>query len=302
MRLSKRLKHGITYAAARGLGRVIDILPRRAALNLGAWLGLAAWQLLPRDRYRTHRHLGLVYGDALDERQKNLLCRRFFVHSGRSLADVIRFQRHFEREIKPIVTTEGMEHFERAHARGKGVVGVTGHLGNFELLAAYISSLGYRCAVIGRQMYDRRMDQLLVSNREAMGLTNISVGESPRHLLSWLREGGVVGVLIDFDSISIRSDFVPIMGRMALTPIGQSLIGLRAGAAFVPIVCVRAAEDRYRVIVRPEVTIEPTGDVEADARAMTAACSRELDELIFSYPDQWPWLKNRWLTPTTHRP
>jgi KDO2-lipid IV(A) lauroyltransferase len=151
-------------------------------------------------------------------------------------------------------------------------------------------------------MYDRRMDQLLVANREAMGLTNIAVGDSPRRLLGWLKEGGVVGALIDFDSISVRSDFVPVMGRMALTPTGQSRIGLRAGAAFVPIACVRTEDDRYRIIIRPEVTITPTGDEEADARAMTAACSRELDQLILSYPDQWPWLKNRWLTPTTYVP
>lgn len=302
MRLSKRLKHAVAYAAARGMGGLINVLPRPLALNIGSWLGLAAWRLLPRDRYRTHRHLGLVYGDDLDEREKHLLCRRFFVHSGRSLIDVIRFQRHFEREIKPIVAVEGLEHFERAHARGKGVIGVTAHLGNFELLAAYISSLGYRCAVIGREMYDRRLDRMLVANREAMGLTNIAVGDSPRKLLGWLKEGGVVGALIDFDSISIRSDFVPVMGRMALTPVGQSLIGLRAGAAFVPIVCVRSPGDCYRIIIRPEVAIRPTGDDDADALTITAACSRELDELILSYPDQWPWLKNRWLTPTTYRP
>jgi len=297
MRLSKRLKRGAIYLFARALFGVIDRLPRQLALFVGASAGLAAWGLSRRDRYRISRHLTLVYGDQMPPRQKVAIGRSFFVKSGKNAADMLRCRRRYESEIKPLITAEGLEHFEAAHRRGRGVFGVTGHIGNFELLAVYFASLGYTTAAIGREIYDRRLDELLVAQRAALGVTNIVTTDSPRRILKWLKDGNVIGVLIDFDSISVRSDFVPVFGRPALTPVGQTIIGLKAGAAFVPMACVRTAADRYRVIVRPEVRIEPSGDFDEDVRAVTLACSRELEQIIRQYPDQWIWLKNRWLTP-----
>ena len=111
----------------------------------------------------------------------------------------------------------------------------------------------------------------------------------------------MLGVLIDFDSISVRSEFVPVFGRPALTPGGQTILGLKTGAAFVPMACVRTEDNRYHIIVRPEIKINPSDDFDRDVIAVTTACSRELEKIIVQYPDQWIWLKNRWLTPPSYR-
>ena len=301
MRVGKRLRHALTVALIRTLKTVLIRLPRSLALFVGAIGGLGAWACLGRDRYRIHRHLTLVYADRLSTSQKRQFGRRFFINSVMNLVDLLRLERHFTRELKPLIEVIGWHHFEQAHNRGKGVIGVTAHLGNFELLAVYVASLGYKTAVIGRQLYEPRLDELLVANRQALGLANIATSESPRKLIHWLQEGNVIGILIDFDSISVRSTFVPAFGRMALTPVGQSVIGLRTGAALVPTACVRLPGDRYRVIFRPEVRIETSGDLERDARELTARCTAELEKLIMAYPDQWIWLKNRWLTPTSYQ-
>ncbi len=296
MALLKRLKRSVTVVLVRALSAGLNKVPRSLATFVGSVLGLTAFRLLPRDRYRIVRHLSLVYGDSLSHREKERIARRFFINSGRNLTDVIRFRDHFDDEITSLVDVEGMEHFDAAYRRGKGLVSITGHLGNFELGAAYVAGLGYKLAVIGRQMYDSRLDELLVGNRETRGLTNIATNDSPRRFYRWLKDGGAVGVLIDIDSIRVRSIFVPVFGRSALTPVGQTLIGLKADAAFVPMACVRTPSDRYRLIVRPEVRIERTGDIDRDAWLMTAACSAALEQLIDEYRDQWIWLKNRWLT------
>jgi KDO2-lipid IV(A) lauroyltransferase len=297
MRLGKRLKRGATYLFARALAGLLDRLPRRSALFIGAAAGLAAWSTLPKDRHRITRHLSLVYGDRLTREEQRAIGRRFFVNSGKNLADVLRCRRHYDNEIKPLITVEGLEHFDRAYKRGRGVLGITGHIGNFELLAVYFASLGYNAAAIGREMYDRRLDEMLVAQREALGVTNIATTDSPRRIIAWLKQGGVLGVLIDIDSIRVRSEFVPVFGRPALTPIGQSIIGLKTGAAFVPVACVRTEDNRYHVIVRPEIKIEPSSDFDRDVKRVTAACSRALEGIIERYPDQWIWMKNRWLTP-----
>jgi len=269
---------------------------------LGAWLGLAAWELIVREQHRVHRHLSLVYHEKLSYEQRHNIGRDFFVNSGKNLADIVRFRRFFETEIKPLVSTEGLEHWEAAYRRGKGLIGVTGHIGNFELLAAYMSSLGYDVAVIGREMYDARLDRLLIENRQAIGLTNISTIDSPRKALTWLKSGKVLGVLIDTDSSRVRSMFIPAFGRMANTPIGQTMIGLKAGSVFVPSACLRTEDNRYRIIIKPPVEIEPSGDFESDTYELTLRCTKALEEIIDRYKNQWIWLHNRWRTKNSFRP
>jgi len=297
LRWLKPFKRWATYQLVRGCTFVFNWIPRRLAVFLGGWIGLAVWRLSPRAQHRIARHLTLVYGDRMTSREKTSIGRRFCVNSGRNLADILRFRKHFQCQILPLIDAEGMEHFDAACRKGKGVFGVTGHIGNFELLAAYVQSRGYEVAVIGREMYDRRLDRLLIQNREAVGLTNIATTESPKRLIDWLRHGRVVGVLIDIDSSRVRGMFIPVFGRWAHTPIGQTILGLRCGSEFVPTACVRTDENRYRVIARPAVKVEPSGDFNRDVYNVTLECTRALEAIIREYPDQWPWHQSRWRTP-----
>ena len=277
MRLSKELKHNLVFRLAEITIAVINLLPRRTALFVGSALGLLAWGVLVRERYRVFRHLSLVYGDCLSNTEKSHIGRSFFINSGKNLIDVIRLQKHYDYEIKPLVRIEGREHWDRAYSKGKGVIGITGHIGNFELLAVHMASLGYRIAVIGRELYDTRIDQLLVANREALGLANIATTDSPRKLLQWLKEGGAVGILIDTDSSRVRGIFIPVFGRLAQTPVGQSILALKTGAALLPMVCLRNEDNTYRIVIKPEITVDRTGDSDRDVYNLTLKSSRILE-------------------------
>ncbi len=295
-RVLKRFKNSLIYYLTRLLIWTLNILPRKISLGIGGWLGKLAWRLIDRDRQRVHDNLQIAYGDKLSYSEREETGRQFFINSGRNLVDVLRFAKHFQDEIRPLVEVEGLEYFEAAAKRGKGIFGVTGHLGNFELLAAYMQSLGYSCAVIGREMYDKRQNEQLVRNRESVGLVNIATTDSPKMIVGWLRKGGVVGVLIDIDSMRVRSAFVPFFGREANTPIGQSIIAVKTGAALVPMACLRMPGDRYKVVIRPEISFQRTGDVETDAITATALCTKALEELIDAHRDQWMWIHTRWNT------
>lgn len=302
MRLFKQTKRTAVYWFLRGCVWLFNAVPRRLAGYVAGWLGLAVWKLSARDQHRTLRHLTLVQGDRLSHREKLTLGRSFFINSGKNLADVLRFKKHFASQIKPLVEAQGLEHFDAAYRKGRGVLGVTGHIGNFELLAAFIRSEGYDAAVIGRELYDPRLDRLLIENREAVGLTTIATTDSPKHILAWLKQGKALGVLIDTDSHRVRGEFVPAFGRWSYTPVGQTILALKTGAAMVPMACLRTPDDRYRVLIRPAVKVEPTGDFDADVYNVTLKCTQALEAIIRAYPDQWPWQHNRWRTrrrPTT---
>lgn len=292
----KTIKRSLVYLLTRFLVFFFNIVPRRVALFLASWLALAAWKLLPRERYRVFRHLSAVYKDTLTPSEKNLIGRNFFVNSGKNLADVFRFRKHFHSEIKHLVTVEGLEYFEQAYQNGKGILGITGHIGNFELLAAYIADRGYEIAVIGREMYDPRLDKLLVENREAMGLVNFATTDSPKKIFSWLKEGKALGVLIDNDSFRVRGMFIPAFGRLSNTPVGQTIIGLRAGAAFLPMACLRTRDNRYKVIIYPPVEYAHGDTSDNCIYQVTLKCTKALEEIIDSHKDQWSWIHNRWRT------
>lgn len=292
----KKLKREAVYLIARFFVWLCNIVPRNLAIFVGGWLGLAAWKLIPRDQHKVHRHLSLAYPNQLTCGQRENIGRGLFINFGRNLADLVRFKKHFASEIKPLISVEGLEHFDAAYHRGKGMIGITGHIGNFELLAAYLASCGYRIAVIGRELQDRRLDKFLTENRNAVGLKNIATTDSPRRVLSWLKSGGVLGVLIDTDSTRVRNMFIPAFGRLSNTPVGQTIIGLRAGSAFLPAVCLRLPNNRYKVVLRPAIEISPSGDTERDVYEVTLKCTKALEEIIDEHRDQWIWLHNRWRT------
>ena len=296
MRLYKQTKRFAVYLLVRCLAALFNIIPRNVAIVAGGWIGLTAWTLATRDQHRALRHLTLVYGRQLCHREKVRLARDFFINSGKNIADFMRFEKHFHNEILPLIEVEGLEHFDAAYRRGKGLIGVTGHIGNFELLAAYIQSRGYEVAVIGRELSNPHLDRMLLANREAAGLVTIATTDSPKRMLGWLKGGKALGVLIDTDSHRVRGEFIPAFGRWSYTPVGQTVLGLRTGSAFVPIACVRTLDNRYKVIVCPEVKTDPGADPDAEIYRVTLECTKALEGIIRTYPDQWPWQHNRWRT------
>ncbi len=296
MKFRKRIKRNAVYGLARFMLWFLNAIPRSVAMLIGAMVGLTAWQILPKEQHRSLRHLTLVFEDELTAAERYRIGRGFFINSGKNLADLVRFKKHYASQIRQLVEVEGLEHFDEAYRRGKGVFGVTGHIGNFELLAVHVASMGYDIAVIGREMYDRRLNQLLIENRQSLGLTNIATTDSPRVMLRWLKQGGAVGVLIDNDSVRVRSMHIPAFGRLSNTPIGQTVMALKSGAALIPMACLRTNDNRYRIIIRPEVKTDSSLPEKDRIYRATALCTKELEKIIVQYPDQWAWHHNRWRT------
>lgn len=290
----KQIKRTSLVALAKLFIGVVNQLPRRLALTIGSWLGLVIWWVSVKDQHRIARHLKMVYRESKSFSERHLIGRRFFVNSAKNLIDVVRSRRHYVSQIKPLMDVTGLEHYEKALKDGHGIIGLTAHLGNFEMIGTYLSSIGYPIAVIGRRMYDDRLDELLVGGRQAMGITNFYTTDSARTILKWLKNGGVIGVLMDTDSFRVRSMMVPAFGRLSYTPIGHIAMAVQVGATIIPSFCLRTDDDRYKVLIKPPIRYELTGDKEKDIYRVAAMCNKVVDETIKEYPEQWIWLHNRW--------
>jgi len=124
----------------------------------------------------------------------------------------------------------GWEEILRAQASGRPLVLVTGHCGNWEILAAALNCRGLRMAVVARSLDEPRLQGMLAGLRDRFGTATIERGSdgAARQILGLLRRGGALGMLIDQDT-KVDGVWVPFFGRPAFTPVGAAKLALRQG-------------------------------------------------------------------------
>ena len=224
----RRLKNNLLFALIAGIFKFMQALPLGWARSLGGRLGRLFFLLVPYERRKALRQLKIAFPEKSEE-QRYEIARAALGSLGVGGAEFMRFDRMKASELDSwIESVEGFEHFEKARAKGRGIVAVTLHLGNWELLAAYVAAR-MPTAVVARQVYDARLDERLVQIREKLGFKVFARNTSVKPILRWLKEGGVLGVLADQDT-SIDSVFVDLFGKKAKTPSGPAWLAAATGA------------------------------------------------------------------------
>jgi len=291
----RKLKNDLIYIVLKGLLFAFGRIPRDWSLRLGGMIGEIASILDFKERKLAVSNLDLAFGDTWSSQRKELVARECFVKIALNAVDVIQSRRWTSDNLAELVSVDGWEHFESAFEKNKGVIGLTGHIGNFELMAAWFSSVRkIPLSAIGRKLYDERLDRMLVKNRERFGIENVVSDAAARQVVGILRSGRMLGVLLDVDSSKFSGKFVPFFGVPAKTAAGPILIGRRTGSPVVPMAMFRTEDDRYIIRILPAFDIPCGDDKEADIVDALIRCNRALEELIRFDPTQWAWIHNRW--------
>ena len=189
----------------------------------------------------------------------------------------------------------GTGKLEEVLARGHGVIALTGHLGNWELLASYFRHRGFPGAIVARRIYYEPFDRVLVRLRQSGLVSTIYHDDPPRALLAELRANHVVGMSADQDIDRLDGVFVPFFGKPAWTPTAPAKIALASGAAIVPVFLIHEGEG-YRLFVEGPIEPLPSHSKEEAIEAMTVAWSQVVERFIRKFPDQWVWMHHRWRT------
>ena len=293
-RAKKKVKNWLLYKFITSIISVLNFLPRKSSISLGRFLGRLAYFIIADARKRTQNNLKIAFGKEKNQRELKKLALNVFENVGKNVVDAVRLKNMKCDQIEKITKIEGLEYFDNAYKMGKGVIPLTGHIGNFELLAAYFSLKGYKVSVIGRELYDPRLDALLVKTRETVGLENIPSSASVKQIIKTLRSGRALGVLADQDSSRVRGVFVDFFGRPARTPVGPILLAYKTQSPIVPMAIVRDKEDKYKIIVKEPIELVFSGDKENDLVETTQKCTKVLESIIREYPSQWLWMHDRW--------
>ena len=289
--LIKRLRNVAIYHAVRAFISLMNAVPRRCALMVSGWTGAVAYLAARGSRRLTLDNLTLAYGDEKSSRQIRQLGRSVFRELGRNVVDVARMPRVTAENVDDLVRADGLSYLESAYGEGRGVVAVSAHLGNFELMGTYLALKGYAVTVVAAPLYDARLDALLVRNRMRGGLNVVSRDRAATAVFRALKKGHVVGLLVDQDTRGTGIT-VPFFGWPARTPTGPAVLAYRSGAPIVPMAIHRLPNDTHLVTVRPP--IRPAGGNPDDVERTTCEYTAELERFIRRAPAQWVWLHDRW--------
>jgi len=290
------VRHRLEYAIVWLWVKTIGLLPRPLARAKGISLGLLVYLLHGRLRRVGMRNLELAL-PAMPRHERRRVLRGVYVSLGRQLAEVCLFPRYTRENVSQVVVYDGFENFERAHARGKGVLFLTGHLGAWELSAFAHSLQGHPLSIVMRSLDNPYVDALIQSYRTMHGNRTVDKDDFVRGLLQAMRAGQTVGILMDTNMTPPQGVFVDFFGIPACTASGLARIALRTDAAVVPSFTVWDAKLRkYILRFDPAVELVRTGDSERDIVANTAKFTKIIEDFVRRDPDQWLWVHRRWKT------
>lgn len=293
-RFVRRRKDALTYHAARLALWVPRQLPLDTALRLADRIGDLIYAVDRKTRERALAHLDIAYGETLPGAEKERIARAALRNAARCFVEVTHME-DLKARFGAYVTVEGWEHVHAVLEAGKGAIVVTGHIGNWEVLAAYFAGRGIPIAGIARQMNDPRLNRLLVDFRARNGVRTI-MRESPssgREILKVLHERGVLALLIDQD-IQAPSVSAPFFGRMARTPAAAAALAVRRDLPIVPAFARRRPHGGHYLSVLPPLYPPHSGDRRADVLTLTRRCNEIIEERVRANPEEWVWWHKRW--------
>jgi KDO2-lipid IV(A) lauroyltransferase len=287
------VRRAAVYAMVVALTALARLMPRRMGLTLFGLAGGAAFFLHAASRSTTLGNIAHAFGGRYSLGGRWLMGIRTFANFGKAAFDAIRIPFTANERILQLATIEGEEKLKSGLAEGKGIVVPTGHIGNWEFLAAYLSAKGYPISVVAKKLKDPRLDALLIRVRESKGVETIDKDSGAHRILRALNRGRVLGVLMDQDT-RVKGTFADFMGRKAFTPTAAAELAVRTKAPLIPMAMVMKEGGMYRARIGDPLKVqEGLGDQEKITE-LTRLCNSYLEKEILEHPTQWVWMHERW--------
>jgi KDO2-lipid IV(A) lauroyltransferase len=290
------MREALEYAFAWTLLTLMGALPRGAARGMGAGLGAVAWWVLPKLRRTGLRNLELAYPEKTAAERTRIL-RGVYRNLGLQLGEFCTMRRYTRENTRDLFRYEGLEHYLAARERGRGVLIVTGHLGAWELSSFWHSLMGHPMTMVIRRLDNPGVDRMVNDIRCLHGNHVVHKDDFARGLLSAMKRGETVGILMDTNMTPPQGLFVPFFGVAACTASGLARVAQRTGATVLPGFLVwEASEGKYVLHFSREIPLAESGDDERDALENTARFTAAIEGFVRRYPNQWLWVHRRWKT------
>jgi Kdo2-lipid IVA lauroyltransferase/acyltransferase len=293
--MGKKIKNTIIYWLARSMMGLVRLMSFSRSQRFGRWLGRRAFRWAKQERLKTLAHLQNAF-PGHDEGEREKLALSVFEHFGMAAAEVINAGKIKNLTYWMELDSESRRVLDDVLARGRGVVYVTAHCGNWELMARCLAQLGYPINTIGKQSYDHRFTRLIQRFRDEGAVNTIWRGDPDiiEKMVKVVRKGEIMGFLNDQDT-NVPGVFVEFFGKEAHTPNAAAVLLRKTGASVVTGFNFRLPKGGYRIEIQE---FEPSTheDFEQAVKEDTQRLTRQIEEHIRRHASEWVWMHRRWKT------
>ncbi len=293
------------YYLFRSVSWVSAHTPRRITYRVGNWIGDLIYLTWKRHSANAVSNMRRVLGPDASWQTVKHTARRSFRNYAMTIVDFLRFPHLDPHDVsKAVPIREGVNHLFEARERGKGVLVITGHIGNWDLAGGLFVSYGIPLNAVSETHEPKKMDDLVNGTREKVGMKIIRLEtNSLRQIFTALKHNEAVTIL--FDRPEDPSEGVPVhfFGETAYLPAGPAAIALKTGASVVIGYCVRRPGNKtFMGVVEPPIEYQSllTGDKQHDIQAITQAIVTQMEGVIRKYPDQWYMFREMWPRTESH--
>ena len=281
--------------ALLGAIRVIGCIPRKAGIRIGSVVGRLLFALDKKHRNIAINNISRAFGWQPQSDEVLRIVRQVFNNLGTMIFEIAWAARLSPEVLMRHFKISGREHYHRAMEKGKGVLLLTAHMGNWELFTVIAHMAGIPANVVYRPLDSQALDEAVKQIRCRFGAELIPTKRAFFRIVKALKKKECVAMLMDQNVDYYNGVFADFFERRACTNKGMAVMALRTEAPVVPIFLLREGLS-FRAEVCPEIPLTKTGDSQKDIELNTEKYNRAIEKIIRQYPDQWFWVHQRWKT------
>ena len=283
-----------SYSIRNSLRVFIAGLPYKYILCIGRILGMLMYFIDVPHRRIVRRNLQFVYPEWASDHIKETSAR-IFQNIGITITEICQITCFSKDEILQKVKIKGEEHLLNAIKKNKGVILISAHLGNWEMVAPFLSvHFGARASMVGRQLRVRIVHRLILRLRTRFGATVIDKEEGMSKMMQAMRQGKILGIMLDQGTKSKMGIKVNFFNRAVTATPAAALLAIRCKSPVIPIFCIREANGKFTIVIESPLSLQRTGDLKVDLKANTQIMLNAIEKAIRAYYEQWFWVHKRW--------
>ncbi len=303
------MKNYIIYFLVNLTAYFFRLFPLYFSLYIGKTLGFLMYIFYNKRRRIAYSNLKAAFSKKFSPQEIKRINKNCFLNLALTIVEILRIPKLSQEYIKEYIEIEGKENMDKAISKGKGVILVTAHFGNWELLALVEAMIGYPMKVLAREQKHPQLNRMLNRYREAKGCKVVHKGIQIREIIHSLRNNQIVGILVDQDA-GRGGIYVDFFNRPTSTPRGLISIASKTGADIIPVFIIRKTGPYHKMVMEEPLELEadvveesqvdfvrklePAKKMRFSDGVNLQKFNRVLEKYIEKYPSQWLWLHKRW--------